>query len=182
VLAPAAAPPTLPTPAATHPAEAPGPPRPPIVDSDRAPAGAAPTSSAPELVAAAPPRVARADQEAAGADDVLVAWRSILETLGPKVRAYFVDATPSLVGGDLVLSFRFAFHHKMALENQAPVEEPVKAWLGPKARLDLRLQEAAAAGVAGAPPRPLAPEEDPLVVEAVRKFEGHVTRVREIKK
>ena len=180
-LAPALAPPTLPTPAAPSPAAATGPARPPTVGPDQAPAGATPSSAAPELLGAAPPRVAREDQ-AGGADDVLVAWRSILETLGPKVRAYFVDATPSLVGGDLVLSFRFAFHHKMALENQAPVEEPVRAWLGPHAKLDLRLQETAAAGMAGAPARPLAPEEDPLVVEAVRKFEGHVTRVREIKK
>jgi hypothetical protein len=43
----------------------------------------------------------------------------------------------------------------------------------------MRLQEAKPAGPAAK--RPVAPEEDPVVQAAVRKLEGRVTRVREIK-
>jgi hypothetical protein len=70
----------------------------------------------------------------------------------------------------------------MAQESAGQVEPLVKAWLGDRASLDLRLQESGPGPGASAPaPRPLAPEEDPLIKAAERKLEGRVVRVRPLK-
>jgi len=150
------------------------------------PAAAAPTPAPTPAPALAPPPAPspapvppQAGSGDPGPDPLAAGWRAVLDQLGPKVRAFFVDARPVLEDGVLVLYFRFAFHHKMASENRVQIEPLVAAWLGPGTSIEVRLQEAAV-GVRGPQEeRPPAPEEDPLVIEAVRKFEGRVTRVRE---
>jgi DNA polymerase-3 subunit gamma/tau len=114
--------------------------------------------------------------------DVGGGWRRLLERLSPKTRGYFIDARPEVEGGRLLLTFRYGFHYKMAQECADQVEPLAKAWLGQEAGLDLRLQEPGSGTAAAAPtPRPLAPEEDPLIKAAERKLEGRVVRVRPLK-
>lgn len=58
----------------------------------------------------------------------------------------------------------------------------VRAWLGTGVKVDYRLREAsgtaapATAGTKGAG----SPEDDPFVREVVRRFDGRVTRVKEV--
>jgi hypothetical protein len=56
----------------------------------------------------------------------------------------------------------------------------VRAWLGDKVTVEFKLREATAE--AGKPSgRPAAsPEDDPFVREVVRRFDGRVTRVKEV--
>jgi hypothetical protein len=111
---------------------------------------------------------------------VAAGWKRVLEGLPPKTRAYYREARPERSGSTLVLWFPYSFHHKQAQDHVAEVEPRVREWLGPSTRLDLRLREQQQ--TASPPPRAhVAPEEDPVVQEAVRKLEGRVTRVREIK-
>jgi DNA polymerase III subunit gamma/tau len=115
--------------------------------------------------------------------DPLDRWRSILESLDLKMRAFFREARPQLEGDTLVLSFRYPFHHKQAVERVGHIEPLVRSWLGDGARLDLRLLEAAPVpGAAPPPARQLAPEEDPVIKAAERKLEGRVVRVRPLTK
>jgi hypothetical protein len=117
--------------------------------------------------------------DGAGGDGPSDGWRSVLEALDPKVRAYFRAARPQLSGETLTLSFPYGFHHKMAGEHLGQIEPLVKAWLGQGAKLDLRLESASRpTGPAATVERPLAPEEDPLIKAAERKLEGRVVRVR----
>jgi DNA polymerase-3 subunit gamma/tau len=155
-------PPAATQPAATQPA-ATQPPAPPRPQADPA-APAQPAAPAP-----------------AGADDDLAGgWKRVLEALPPKTRAYYREARPERSGSTLVLWFPYSFHHKQALDHVAEVEPRVKEWLGASTSLDLRLREQQQ--TASTPPRThVAPEEDPVVQEAVRKLEGRVTRVREIR-
>ena len=91
-------------------------------------------------------------------------------------------ARPEVERGRLLLTFRYGFHFKMAQESASQVEPLVKAWLGQEAGLELRLQEPGSGTAAATPtPRPLAPEEDPLIKAAERKLEGRVVRVRPLK-
>jgi len=52
----------------------------------------------------------------------------------------------------------------------------VRAWLGDEVRIDFRLRE----NDAPKAPRPASPEDDPFVREIVRRFDGRVTRVKEV--
>jgi DNA polymerase-3 subunit gamma/tau len=116
------------------------------------------------------------------AADLTAGWKRLLERLPPKTRAYFRAARAQVDGDRLLLFFPYGFHHKMAQESAGQVEPLVKAWLGDRASLDLRLQESGPGPGASAPaPRPLAPEEDPLIKAAERKLEGRVVRVRPLK-
>ena len=54
----------------------------------------------------------------------------------------------------------------------------VREWLGSEVRVDYRLRETAEPAKAG--PKATSPEDDPFVREVVRRFEGRVTRVKEI--
>jgi DNA polymerase-3 subunit gamma/tau len=121
--------------------------------------------------------------EPAGAPaDLTAGWQRILEKMPPKTRAYFREARPQVDGDRLLLFFPYGFHHKMAQESEAQVVPQVKAWLGDSASLELRLQEPASTTAVATPaPRPLAPEEDPLIKAAERKLEGRVVRVRPLK-
>jgi hypothetical protein len=120
-------------------------------------------------------------EPAAAIPEAAEGWRRILEALHPKTRAYFREARPQVEGERLVLSFPYSFHHKRALESAAEVEPHVKVWLGPSARLELRLSESAPRSEQPVAARPLAPEEDPLIKAAERKLEAKVVRVRPLK-
>ena len=172
--------------AAVAPVAAARPPAPPAHAAAPSPPPAAPPQ-APSPPTAPPAPPVRAPEPApvaaaAAGGDPTDGWRRILESLGPKTRAYFREASPRLEGDCLVLVFPYSFHHKQAVESAAQVEPLVKSWLGASARLDLRLQDAAPRPVQpAAPGRVLAPEEDPLIKAAERKLEAKVVRVRPLK-
>ena len=165
---------------------------------------AAPPPAVPEAVRPSPPAVPEAVRPSAEVEpavpDPLRApspspapvaggstdgWRVILEELKPTVRGYFRVARPELAGTVLILWFPYAFHHQKAQEHSELITPLVQGWLGAGSQVDFKLQDGPSpAGqmvVEVAAPRPLAPEEDPGVQAAVRKLEGKVIRVREIR-
>jgi DNA polymerase III subunit gamma/tau len=102
-------------------------------------------------------------------------WNEVLEKLNRTVRAVYLDAQPEVDGSLLVLWFKYGFHHKKAQEQSAQLVPHVRAWLGNDVRIDFRLRENDAPKT-----RPASPEDDPFVREIVKRFDGRVTRVREI--
>src|SRR5216683_4289112 len=104
-------------------------------------------------------------------------WTDVLEKLNRTVRAVYLDAQPEVDGLTLVLWFRYGFHHKKAQEQSAQLMPHVRAWLGDAAKVDYRLRENEAAKQSA---RPASPEDDPFVREIVRRFDGRVTRVKEV--
>ena len=179
------------SPAAVPPAVAPEAARPtrpldqPVVAAASTPPVPAPASTPSVTVPptpAAPVAATHASAANGQAEDLSAGWQRLLERLPPKTRAYFRAARAQLEDGRLLLFFPYGFHHKMAMESAAQVEPLVKEWLGDAIALDMRLQESASsAGVSAPAPRPLAPEEDPLIKAAERKLEGRVVRVRPLK-
>ena len=144
----------------------------PVADAPTAPvAVAAPAVAAPavaEQPAAAP---------AAISSGPVTGWSEVLEKLNRTVRAAYLDAQPEVDGTLLVLWFRYGFHHKKAQEQSAQLMPHVRAWLGDDVQIDFRLREAEAAKTG---PRPASPEDDPFVREIVKRFDGRVTRVKEV--
>ena len=118
----------------------------------------------------APEPVAVSSAEVAG-------WAEVLEKLNRTVRAAYLDAQPEVDGTLLVLWFRYGFHHKKAQEQSMQLMPHVRAWLGDGVKVDFRLREADPAKAA---PKPNSPEDDPFVREVVRRFDGRVTRVKEV--
>jgi DNA polymerase-3 subunit gamma/tau len=104
-------------------------------------------------------------------------WNQVLEKMNRTVRAVYLDAQPEVEDGTLVLWFRYGFHHKKAQEQSAQLMPHVREWLGPQVKVDYRLREAPAEA-RGA--KPLSPEDDPFVREVVRRFDGRVTKVRDV--
>ncbi len=104
-------------------------------------------------------------------------WSEVLEKLNRTVRAAYLDAQPEVDGTILVLWFKYGFHHKKAQEQAAQLMPHVRAWLGDDVKIDFRLRENDAAKSA---PKPASPEDDPFVREIVRRFDGRVTRVKEV--
>jgi DNA polymerase-3 subunit gamma/tau len=104
-------------------------------------------------------------------------WAEVLEKLNRTVRAAYLDAQPEVDGTVLVLWFRYGFHHKKAQEQSMQLMPHVRAWLGDDVKVDFRLREADPAKAA---PKPNSPEDDPFVREVVRRFDGRVTRVKEV--
>jgi len=102
-------------------------------------------------------------------------WNEVLEKLNRTVRAVYLDAQPEVDGSVLVLWFKYGFHHKKAQEQSAQLVPHVRAWLGDEVRIDFRLRESDAPKA-----RAASPEDDPFVREIVKRFDGRVTRVREI--
>jgi DNA polymerase III subunit gamma/tau len=108
----------------------------------------------------------------------LSGWTDVLDKLNRTVRAAYLDAQPEVDGSTLVLWFRYGFHHKKAQEQSSQLAPLVRAWLGDGVRIDFRLREA---GAASEPTAKIAsPEDDPFVREVVRRFDGRVTRVKEV--
>jgi DNA polymerase III subunit gamma/tau len=112
---------------------------------------------------------------------VIGAWTDVLDKLNRTVRAAYLDAQPEVDGTTLVLWFRYGFHHKKAQEQSQQLMPLVRAWLGTGVKVDYRLREA---GGTAAVPSPksavVSPEDDPFVREVVRRFDGRVTRVKEV--
>jgi DNA polymerase-3 subunit gamma/tau len=131
-------------------------------------------SSAPAPAATSPARVE--DRTPPPAQPV-AGWPEVLEKLNRTVRAVYLDAQPEVDGSILILWFKYGFHHKKAQEQSAELMPHVRAWLGDDVRIDFRLRENEAAKSA---PRPASPEDDPFVREIVRRFDGRVTRVKEV--
>jgi DNA polymerase-3 subunit gamma/tau len=107
-------------------------------------------------------------------------WSDVLEKLNRTVRAVYRDAQPELSGSTLVLWFRYEFHHKKAQEQSAQLLPLVREWLGNKVVVDFRLREIGAEGAKAGPRTAASPEDDPFVREVVRRFDGRVTRVKEV--
>jgi DNA polymerase-3 subunit gamma/tau len=140
-----------------------------------APVAAAPKAAVAESTvresAAAPPQ--RSPEPPAPVEG----WSDVLEKLNRTVRAAYLDAQPEVDEGVLVLWFRYGFHHKKAQEQAPQLMPHVRAWLGDGVKVDFRLRENEQATPA---PRPASPEDDPFVREIVRRFDGRVTRVKEV--
>ena len=102
-------------------------------------------------------------------------WGDVLEKLNRTVRAAYLDAQPEVGEGVLILWFRYGFHHKKAQEQSSQLMPHVRAWLGDGVKVDFRLREADAPATKAA-----SPEDDPFVREIVRRFDGRVTRVKEV--
>jgi len=104
-------------------------------------------------------------------------WAEVLEKLNRTVRAAYLDAQPEVDGSMLILWFRYGFHHKKAQEQSLQLMPHVREWLGKEVKVDFRLREGEAAKVAA---KATSPEDDPFVREVVRRFDGRVTRVKEV--
>jgi DNA polymerase-3 subunit gamma/tau len=104
-------------------------------------------------------------------------WAEVLEKLNRTVRAAYLDAQPEVDGTLLVLWFRYGFHHKKAQEQSTQLMPHVRAWLGDGVKVDFRLRDGDPAKAA---PKASSPEDDPFVREVVRRFDGRVTRVKEV--
>jgi DNA polymerase-3 subunit gamma/tau len=102
-------------------------------------------------------------------------WSEVLEKLNRTVRAVYLDAQPEVDGSLLILWFKYGFHHKKAQEQANQLVPHVKAWLGDDVKIEFRLRENDAPKT-----RAASPEDDPFVREIVRRFEGRVTRVKEV--
>jgi DNA polymerase III subunit gamma/tau len=129
---------------------------------------ASPTASAPRAVATSP-----RGGEASG-------WTDVLDQLSRTVRAAYLDAQPEVDGSTLVLWFRYGFHHKKAQDQSGQLLPLVRAWLGDQVKVEFRLREAAADASKPTGKAPASPEDDPFVREVVRRFDGRVTRVKEV--
>ncbi len=103
-------------------------------------------------------------------------WTEVLEKLNRTVRAAYLDAQPEVEGSTLILWFRYGFHHKKAQEQSMQLMPHVRAWLGDQVKVDFRLKEGEATKLAAR----TSPEDDPFVREVVRRFDGRVTRVKEV--
>lgn len=104
----------------------------------------------------------------------------MLEQLSRTVRAAYLDAQPEVDGSTLVLWFRYGFHHKKAQDQSAQLLPLVRAWLGETVTVEFKLREAAAESSKAAGKGHAGPEDDPFVREVVRRFDGRVTRVKEV--
>ena len=142
-----------------------------------------PAPSAPPAVPTAAPPALRATS-AQGGEELrpavpapVTGWSEVLEKLNRTVRAAYLDAQPEVDGSMLVLWFRYGFHHKKAQEQSAQLMPHVRAWLGDDVKIDYRLRDTETSKPG---PRSASPEDDPFVREIVKRFDGRVTRVKEV--
>jgi hypothetical protein len=105
-------------------------------------------------------------------------WSEVLEKLNRTVRAAYLDAQPEVDGSVLILWFRYGFHHKKAQEQSLQLMPHVREWLGNEVKVDFRLREGEPSKAG--PKASASPEDDPFVREVVRRFDGRVTRVKEV--
>ena len=136
-----------------------------------------PERTAPPVLERTAPPGADAPTSPQGGEVNLAGWAEVLEKLNRTVRAAYLDAQPEVDGTLLVLWFRYGFHHKKAQEQSTQLMPHVRAWLGDGVKVDFRLRDADPAKAA---PKASSPEDDPFVREVVRRFDGRVTRVKEV--
>ena len=144
---------------------------------DLRPAATSPASGEARAVATSPAGGEVKPEPVAVATGDVTGWSEVLEKLNRTVRAAYLDAQPEVDGTLLVLWFRYGFHHKKAQEQSMQLMPHVRAWLGDGVKVDFRLREGDPAKAA---PKPSSPEDDPFVREVVRRFDGRVTRVKEV--
>jgi DNA polymerase-3 subunit gamma/tau len=135
---------------------------------------AAAVSAAPKVGETVP--VAAAVSAAPVSAVPVAGWSEVLEKLNRTVRAAYLDAVPEVDGSVLILWFRYGFHHKKAQEQSMQLMPHVREWLGKEVKVDFRLREGEPAKAGPA----TSPEDDPFVREVVRRFDGRVTRVKEV--
>src|SRR2546425_9693438 len=107
-------------------------------------------------------------------------WAEVLEKLSRTVRAAYLDAQPEVDGSTHVLRIRYGFHNQKAQHQAAQLLPLVRAWLGDQVKVEFKLREAAAESSRPAGNAPASAEDDPFVREVVRRFDGRVTRVKEV--
>ena len=110
----------------------------------------------------------------------IAGWADVLDKLSRTVRAAYLDAQPEVDGSTLVLWFRYGFHHKKAQDQSAQLLPLARAWLGDDVKVEFKLREAPAESSKPGGKVPASPEDDPFVREVVRRFDGRVTRVKEV--
>jgi DNA polymerase-3 subunit gamma/tau len=115
-----------------------------------------------------------------GGEGNVSGWTGVLEQMSRTVRAAYLDAKPEVDGSTLVLWFQYGFHHKKAQEQSAQLLPLVRAWLGDQVTVEFKLREASAESSKPAGKGTASAEDDPFVREVVRRFDGRVTRVKEI--
>jgi DNA polymerase-3 subunit gamma/tau len=115
-----------------------------------------------------------------GGEGNVAGWADVLDKLSRTVRAAYLDAQPEVDGSLLILWFRYGFHHKKAQDQSAQLLPLVHAWLGDQVKVEFKLREAAAETNKAVGKGPASPEDDPFVREVVRRFDGRVTRVKEV--
>jgi len=135
--------------------------------------------SSPKAELASPPvaAVAATPSPRSGEAEAISGWSEVLDKLNRKVRAAYIDAKPEVEGSILILWYQYSFHHQLAQKESVHLMPHVRAWLGPDARVDYRLRENDAPKSGS---RPASAEDDPFVREVVRRFDGRVTRVKDI--
>ncbi len=144
-------------------------------------AQAAPVAAPQPVAVAVTPDAVVAPAVAAVDSAVIGAWTDVLDKLNRTVRAAYLDAQPEVDGTTLVLWFRYGFHHKKAQEQSHQLMPLVRAWLGTGVKVDYRLRETGGTAAAPSPKAAVvSPEDDPFVREVVRRFDGRVTRVKEV--
>jgi len=137
--------------------------------------------SAPQPISVAPAPDAVPVPAGPADSAVIGAWTDVLDKLNRTVRAAYLDAQPEVDGTTLVLWFRYGFHHKKAQEQSMQLMPLVRAWLGTGVKVDYRLRETGGTAAASSPKAAVvSPEDDPFVREVVRRFDGRVTRVKEV--
>ena len=140
----------------------------------------APVSPPASATAGVPAPQAREGPSPQGGEGDVSGWTEVLEKLSRTVRAAYLDAKPQVDGSTLVLWFQYGFHHKKAQEQSAQLLPLVRAWLGDQVTVEFKLREVAAESGKPAGKAPASPEDDPFVREVVRRFDGRVTRVKEV--
>src|SRR6266567_300795 len=138
------------------------------------------SGSSPKAELTSPPvaAIAATPSPRSGESEDISGWTGVLEKLNRTVRAAYLDAQPELSGSTLVLWFRYAFHHNLAQEQSSQLMPLVREWLGDGVKVDYRLREVAPEPSRAA--KSASAEDDPFVREVVRRFDGRVTRVKEI--
>ncbi len=126
-------------------------------------------STAPHKVTAAPLTI-----------DVATGWAAVRDQLNRTVRAAYLEAQPELEGSTLVLWFRYGFHYQKAQEHSALLIPLVRGWLGDEVVVEFRLRDSGTEATKPGAKLGASPEDDPFVREVVRRFDGRVTRVREV--
>src|SRR6266851_5292357 len=130
---------------------------------------------------APPPDSARSAESTSPRGGEVAGWADVLDKLSRTVRAVYLDAQPEVDGSLLILWFKYGFHHKKAQDQSAHLLPLARAWLGDGVKIEYRLREAAAeTSKPGGKSASSSPEDDPFVREVVRRFDGRVTRVKEV--
>jgi hypothetical protein len=152
-----------------------------LVEQPAAVAAPAPPREEAKRAEPAAPTAAARPVPAPPVGEVAVAgWTDVLEKLSRTVRAVYLDAQPEVDGSLLILWFKYGFHHKKAQDQSVQLLPLVRAWLGDGVKIEYRLREAAAESSKPTGKGPASPEDDPFVREVVRRFDGRVTRVKEV--